>query len=73
MEAFAPFIRLDQAFFDHAAANCRVPRQTREISVTDIAPSAPVLLVSPYVVSDNGEPLKPAFVTAEFITNILGL
>ena len=69
-EAFAPYMRLDKAFFDLAATNRRVSRQMQEISITDVAPSAAVLLASPLIVPENGMDIQSAFVSVESITDI---
>ena len=72
-EQFAPFMALDQAFYDRAAASCAVPNQTREISIGDVAPNAPVLMVSPNVVSQSSQNIDSAFVDVKTLATIFGL
>lgn len=71
-EAFAPFMALDRLFFDRAAAGSIGASQTREVCLSDVAPSAPILLVSPYLTSGSGRQVTSAFVTAQRISELLG-
>ena len=63
--ALAPFVELDQALYDRVDVDRHIRRDVRQVSIKDISPSAPVLLVSPHLVSSNAESDGWAFVTAE--------
>lgn len=70
---FAPFMELDQAFFDLAAAGCPRRAAPEVVSIEDIAASSPILLASPHLNMGNAVSKRSAFVTTEALSHIMSL
>lgn len=62
---FAPFMELDRLFYDRAVAIGGTSNRVRVVSIRHIAPSAPILVVSPALVSEEGTRIDSALVTVE--------
>ncbi len=68
---FAPYMELDQIFFDRAIAHCPVFDKTTMVTLEQVEKSAPVLLVSPALGFIDGDEIRSAYVPAEAVAQIL--
>jgi hypothetical protein len=70
--AFAPYCRLDQAFFDRANCVFQGMPTVREISIRDVPSAAMILSVSPYLASSDGTAIGSALLDRDAVASLFG-